>query len=105
MFKVVRNMAPAFMEQVFAKNLNALTEDVSANTRLKHVFYNPVNTKTVNYGLETLRSLGPKIWSTVPIELKNISSLPLFKTKIKKWIPLNCLCRLCKEFIPQLGYV
>ena len=105
MFKVTRGIAPVFMQQVFASNPNAYTEDISEKTRFKSSFCNHSNPKKVNYGLETLRSLGPIVWNMVPTALKNITSLPLFKTEIKKSIPLGSSCRLCKNFIPQLGYL
>ena len=105
MFKVTSNLAPAFMKEVFGQNTNVLTENISANTRLKPTFYNPKNPQKVNSGLETVRCLGPKIWSMVPDNVKNSTSLPIFKTEIKKWTPVHCPCRLCKDYIPQLGYV
>ena len=105
MYKVAKGMGPAFMEEIFMKNPNAHSEDASANTRFKSFFYNTANPKKVNSGLETLRCFGPKVWDMIPTELRNIDSLPLFKTKIKNWIPPNCPCRLCKRFIPQLGYL
>ena len=46
--------------------------------------------KTVTYGLETISSLGPKIWVILPMELKQIVSPTLFKTKICEWAPKNC---------------
>ena len=105
MFKVTSNLAPAFMKEDFGQNTNVLTENISANTRLKPTFYNPQNPKKVNSGSETVRCLGPKIWNMVPDNVKNIASLPIFKTEIKKWTPVHCPCRLCKDYIPQLGYV
>ena len=91
------------MNDIFAKNENIFTENVSSNTRSR--FYNSSNPKTVNYGLETLRSLGPKIWNMIPSDLKGIPSLLIFKKKIKKWIIHNCPCRLCKCYVPQMGYI
>ena len=105
MYKVFNNFAPPFMSDIFGKHLNAGTENVSANTRSATSFYNHDNPKTVKYGLETLRSIGPKIWAIIPVDLKNASSVPLFKAKIKKWVPQNCPCRLCKTFVPQLGFL
>ena len=105
LFKVLKGEGPPFMRDLFGKNLNAGTENVSANTRSNKSFYNHFNPKTVKNGLETLRSLGPKIWEIVPIDMKNISTVPLFKSKIKKWLPENCPCRLCKIFVPQLGFL
>ena len=41
MFKVAKGIAPIFMNDIFAKNGNILTENVSSNTRSKSSFYNP----------------------------------------------------------------
>ena len=84
MYKVSKGIAPMFMKEVFPENLNILSGNVSANTRSRSTFYNPSNPKKVNSGLETLRSLGPKVWDMIPIELKSNPSLDVFKLKIKK---------------------
>ena len=99
MFKVTQDLAPSFMKEIFTYN------EQSRNTRLNSTFYNTVNPKKVNTGLETLRNLGPKIWNMLPDEFKKITSFSEFKSKIKKWIPLKCPCRICKVFVPQLGYL
>ena len=104
-FKVKLGTAPNFMGEIFTLNEN--NSNVSSNTRprSKSTFYNQNNPKTVKYGLETLRCLGPKIWDMIPLTIKNSPSLPEFKNKIKKWVPQNCPCRLCKVYIPQLGFL
>ena len=75
MFKVAKGIATIFINDIFAKNENILTENLFSNTRSKSSFYNPSNPKTVIYGLETLRFLGPKIWNMIPSDLKGIPSL------------------------------
>ena len=35
--------------------------------------------KSVNYGLESIRFLGPKIWESLPNDLKNKESVDSFK--------------------------
>ena len=52
--------------------------------------------RTVYQGTESISYLGQKIWDIVPIELKNSQSLNSFKNSIRKWIPNNCPCKLCK---------
>ena len=89
----------------FGENINLSTTNVSYNTRSQKSFYNHSNSRTVRNGLETLRSLGPKIWEMVPPDIRKISSFPLFKSKIKKWVPKNCPCRKCKVFVPKLGFL
>ena len=51
----------------------------------------------------SLRHLGPLVWQIVPTHLKTSFSLKEFKEGIKNWIPQQCPCRLCKEFVPGLG--
>ena len=29
----------------------------------------------------------------------------LFKDKIRKWRPINCPCRLCKKYIPNVAFI
>ena len=105
MYKVFKGIAPAIMSDVFGKKMDTRSENVSANTRSQKSFYNHFNPITVGNGLETLRSLGPKIWEMIPTEIRNIPCLSLFKSKIKKWSPKNCPCRNCKIFVPQLGFL
>ena len=60
---------------------------------------------SVLYGENSLRYLGPKIWDIIPRELKSLESLGKFKSAIQTWIPLNCPCRLCKDYIQGIGFV
>ena len=70
-YKVDKGLSPVFMNDIFPKHENSSSENVSSNTRLKPSFYNPSNPKTVNYGLQTLRSLGPKIWGMIPMDIRS----------------------------------
>ena len=62
------------------------------------------NVKSVWNGTESLRHLGPIIWSLVPQDMKRFS-LSKFTKKIRKWKPEKCPCRICKVYVPQLGFV
>ena len=105
MFKVEKGLAPIFMNEIFPKNKNKGSENVSSNTRANAIFYNSSHPKTVNYRLDTLRCLGPKIWQLVPREIREITSLDLFIQKIKKWIPQNSPCRLSYLYLNWALYV
>ena len=97
-FKVTIGNAPKLMEEVFD------IVDIPYNLRNQTKFKSyPV--KTVKYGLETVSYLGPKVWNLVPDNLKNLTTLSDFKTQIKKWVPINCPCKLCKNYISHIGYV
>ena len=104
-FKVIKNIAPLLMSHIFTKNHNFCTDNVSANTRSNSIFYNAHNPRTRNYGLNTLSHISLKVYDMVPEEIKNSSSVQIFKSKIKNWVPPQCPCRLCAEFVSNLGYL
>ena len=105
MFKVIKGIAPTFMNEIFSRNGNAFADNVSSNTRSKSIFYNPSNPKTVYHGLETLKCLGPKIWDMVPIHIKNSISLSAFKAKIKRWTPTVVLANSVNYMSPKLFFL
>ena len=96
------------------KALNDLSSSLMAELfKFRHTCYNlragnkleSNNIKTVNYGTESISYLAPKIWEQVPNEIKESSSLYIFKRKIKMWIPDKCPCRICKIYVQNLGYL
>ena len=96
MFKVKNNLCPEIMKKIFHLN---------PDSKLGKSFFRP-NVNTVNKGEGSLRSFGPIILdSMLPESLKIILTLEKFKEQIKKWVPENCVCRLCKEYIRGLGFV
>ena len=48
------------------------------------------------YGSDTLRSLGPKIWNSLPINFRETLSLGTFKQLIKTWSGPQCHCNQCR---------
>ena len=66
-------------------------------------FRNSVNGS--KYSLNSIRFFASKVWQTVPVELKHLKSLEDFKNKIRRWEPDGCDCKLCKDFVSNLGYV
>ena len=60
---------------------------------------------SVRYDTETVSFLAPKIWDILPKDIKDSESLDIFKRKIKKWIPWECPCKLCKAYVPQVGFI
>ena len=97
-FKVKNGYAPEMMKDIF------VIEEPCYNLRndLKFKSY-PIH--SVQYGIQTLRFVAPKIWNSIPSECKNASSVYEFKRKISMWTPSNCPCRICKTYIPQLGFI
>ena len=40
--------------------------------------------RTVNYGIESIRYLGQKIWKSIPANIKEVDTIERFKSGIKK---------------------
>ena len=95
MFKVSNGLAPEITNNVFQINPSVYNLRNSESE----------NVKTVHYGTESLSFLGPKIWKLVPLEIKNSTSLQIFKIKIKTWVPESCPCRLCKLYVQRVGFI
>ena len=55
--------------------------------------------------MEFIGNLGEKIWNLVPAHVKDLKVLSTFENQIKKWIPTDCPCRLCKESVAEVGFL
>ena len=97
MYKVKHNLSPLPIQDIFKRS-------TFLNLRNKNEWAIP-KVRTVNNGIETIRYRGPITWNLLPNEIKQSKSLSIFKTKIKDWKPQGCTCRLCKTFIPGVGYL
>ena len=61
--------------------------------------------RTVKFAIESIRYLRPKIWESIPANIKEVDTIERFKSGIKKWKPESCPCRLCKTYLQQIGYM
>ena len=94
---------------------NELTSMITANvfTTVSENHYNLSNyngfrlhlARRVYHGTESISYLESIIWYIVPIELSNAQSLNSFKKSIRKRIPNNCPCRLCKSYVDGVGFL
>ena len=82
-----------------------LTErDIQYNLRNEnHLGLPKVN--TTSYGIENIQYRGHHLWSSLPREIKDSNTLVEFKRKIKLWHGNTCICRLCKIFVKDLGFL
>ena len=99
LFKIKNGLSPTFMNEIFVENVKYHC-DLRKETKFKRN-----NVKTVYNETETLTFLGPRIWKIVPDYVKKSNSFEEFKLKIKLWNPQNCPFRLCKSFLPQVGFL
>ena len=96
MFKVKHNVCPEIMQSFFLTKIPRGSSTVD--------FHGP-NVNSVYNGEHSIRSFGPLVWNTmVPESIKNISDQNEFKKSITA-LPDNCLYRLCRDYVPGLGFV
>ena len=98
MFKIKNGLSPSFMSSIFPPS------NTPYNLRREPLFESS-NVRTVYNGTETICFRGPKTWSLVPMYIKDSKSLSEFKTKIKSWKPEGCMCRLCRTYVTNLGFI
>ena len=71
LFKVKSGSAPGFLNNIFSTRIIPDNSRISS-LRSQTDFYNYQNPRTVRFGAETLRSLGPKIWNIIPTDIKKL---------------------------------
>ena len=98
MFKIHKGMSPDILREIFVPKISFY--NLHGNNTFERC-----QVHSVYHGTESLSFLGPKIWDLVPLELKQLESLEIFKLKIKKWIPFECPCKLCRSYLQQVGFL
>ena len=85
------------MEEIFT--FKDMDQNLRNNTSLKiH------NLKTVYYGAESLTNLGAKI-GNLSNEYKELKSLSTLKSRILNWVADECPCRMCKNYVANIGFI
>ena len=97
-YKIIKGEAPAIM-----KNLFIFRENIH-NIRNFQIIANETK-NTVRYGLDTICYRTPYLWASLPEEYKHLDSVRKFKEKIKKWKCETCVCRLCRTYEQNLGFI
>ena len=97
-YEVIQGISPPLLNEVFVPR--ECNYDLRGSNFLERR-----RVKSVRYGTESISFLAPKIWEILPNEIKDSDTLQIFKAKIKKWVPVDCPCRLCKIYLPQVGFI
>ena len=97
-YKMKNNLNPPIMDNMFERRNNTY------NLRNFQEFATK-RKRTVKMGLETLNYRSPQLWSILPENLRQINSLVQFKESVRKWVCIDCPCRLCKLYLPNIGFL
>ena len=98
-FKVKNSLAPEIMTEVFE------IKEPHYNLRSEASHFKRENVKSTHYGIQSVRHLGPKIWNIVLQNIKESNSLNELKSLIKFCKPDTCPCRLCKNYLAEVGFI
>ena len=102
-YKIVKGEAPAIMKNLFnfRKNIHNIRNfQIIANENK-----NAVSKNTMRYGFKTICYRTPYLWASLPEEYKHLNSVRKFKEKIKNWKCETCVCRLCRTYEQNLGFI
>ena len=87
-FKTIKYSNPDFMYTYFKK-------DSHSARRKNGLVINRV--KTTTFGEKSLRTMGPKIWNSIPEDAKDLTSPQKFTEFIKTWYKPECKCNIWKH--------
>ena len=76
MYKVKNNMCPTYISTLF--------EQPAIKYELRNHDFTIPRFNTVSFGKHSLRYMGPKVWSSVPSNVKKASTLSSFQYNIRK---------------------
>ena len=85
-FKTVNNLNPYYMKEIFSKTKNLTHRPLDINF---------IQSNTIKYGSNSLQSLGPHIWNSLPREIKKEMDYKKFKNYMNNWFGLKCKCNMC----------
>ena len=98
-YNTKNGLNPSFMRELFKPR------DLQYNLRNKNTLDVP-KVRITSYGIETVQSIHRKMWQMLPPppNVRESPSLIAFKKELRSRT-INCDCRLCKTFIPRLGFI
>ena len=96
--KIKNNLNPPIMDLKFEKRIDTynLRNFQEIATKRKRI---------VNMDLESLNYRFPQLWPILPENLRQINLIGHFKESVRKWDCIDCLCRLCKLYLPNIAFL
>ena len=97
LFKIKKNLSNTIMNDILQSR--TLTYNLRSQTNFVRSFVN-----TSRFGQNSPPYFASKAWNIIPLYIKNISYLRIFKNKIRKWEPKECHCDLCRPYVSNLEF-
>ena len=90
-FKAFNENCPTFIKDYFETNKNTVSKKYDLKIPIQN---------GVTFGDNSLRSLAPRVWNSLPKQLTAETSYTKFKEEINKWFGPECKCSLCYYITP-----
>ena len=89
LYRTVNGLNPSYIKNVFKKS-DTLK---SKRTQYQNNLIEP-RPNYYEFGTKSLASLQPKIWNSLPVDIKSAETFEVFKKLIKTWDGEMCKCRM-----------
>ena len=89
-YKTVNNLNREFMKNLFKVRKTNRTQREQYKLNLEITKSNQVS-----FGTNSLRIQGPRVWNTLPFQIKSKENLQVFKYVIKFWDRSKTSCKIC----------
>ena len=89
-YKSMNHLIPSYIWHIHER------KEIQYDLRTKHLC-KLQSTKTIKFGMESLSFRGSILWNNLNDEIKELSTVASFKTKIKTWMSEKCNCKICKS--------
>ena len=91
-FKTLNDITPSFIKDIFKLRMSNRPTQKKNNLNLEIPKSNQVR-----FGTKSLIYLGPKVWKSLPYNVKSSENLTIFKTLIKIGMEV-CSCKIWKKW-------
>ena len=93
------HLNPAYMQSVFTFKENQRFDLRSGDTLMRN------RIQTTKFGLQSVSHIGAQLWDSLPSQVKSANSSKEFSGLLKALPVLKCKCRLCADYIQNLGFL
>ena len=97
-YKYLDGLSPHIISDIFKRR------EHTYNLCNFHTFESQ-NPRTKTFGLDSIEYRANQLWKSVPEEIRNSTSLPLFKKTIKKVPLISCSCNFCRKYIHHVEFI
>ena len=92
-YQIVNDICPPIM------NRSCFKENKYNHRNIQEIKQQKI--RTVWCGLEAAAFQAPQLWYLVPLDIKSLLNVNLFKSKIKQWKYTECPCRLWGSYLKK----